>query len=271
MENNNKRRPQKKSPVSRLYDNPLYYEIAFSFRDIAKEVDVFEECIRQYSQVPVKSILELACGQAPHLGEITKRGYRYTGIDISSKMLDFARKRILQNMKAELVEADILDFSLDRKFDFVFILLGSLYVRSSEDIDSHFDCVGRILRKGGLYFLDWCVEFDPVASKNTEDTWVIEHDGIKVKTCVSYEPLSNVEQTFIETISLDVSDKGKRLVFEDKSVRRVIYPGEFLRIIEARKDFEFIGWWNNWDFEYPLRAWPSSIPISRPITLIRRK
>lgn len=27
-----------------LYDNPFYYEVAFSFRDIRKEADFFELC-----------------------------------------------------------------------------------------------------------------------------------------------------------------------------------------------------------------------------------
>ncbi len=29
--------------MSELYDHPKYYEIAFSFRDIPAEVDLFEE------------------------------------------------------------------------------------------------------------------------------------------------------------------------------------------------------------------------------------
>ena len=33
-----------------LYDSPEYYEIAFSFRDIPAEVDLFEECFKRFSQ-----------------------------------------------------------------------------------------------------------------------------------------------------------------------------------------------------------------------------
>ncbi len=270
MNNNKSRKPTKKNPTRRLYDNPLYYEIAFSFRDIPKEVDVFEECIRRYSLIPVKTMLELACGQAPHLAEIAKRGYWYAGIDLSQKMLDFAARRIPDKAKADLILGDIVNFNLETKVDFAFILLGSLYARNSKDIDRHFDCVGRALRKGGLYLLDWCVEFEPVASKNPEDTWVLERDGVKVTTSVCYEPLSNVEQTFVETIALDVDDHEKRIHLEQNAVRRVIYPQEFLRIIGSRSDFEFVGWWKNWDLEYPLKAWPSSLKIDRPIALIRR-
>lgn len=37
-----------------LYDYPEYYEIAFSYRDIKKEVDVFEECFRRFSKIQVR-------------------------------------------------------------------------------------------------------------------------------------------------------------------------------------------------------------------------
>lgn len=60
-----------------LYDHPKYYDIAFSYRDIPKEVDVFEECIRRFAKTPVKRMLELCCGPAPHMVELVKRGYQW--------------------------------------------------------------------------------------------------------------------------------------------------------------------------------------------------
>jgi len=43
--------------VNEVYANPKYYEIAVSFRDIAAEVDVFEHVIKQYSHIPVSTVL----------------------------------------------------------------------------------------------------------------------------------------------------------------------------------------------------------------------
>ncbi len=48
--------------MSQVYDNPKYYEIAFSFRDTSAEVDLFEDCFKRFSQIPVKSVLELGPG-----------------------------------------------------------------------------------------------------------------------------------------------------------------------------------------------------------------
>ena len=48
--------------MSDVYDSPKYYELAFSYRNIAHEVDTFEECIRRHSRVPVDAFLELVSG-----------------------------------------------------------------------------------------------------------------------------------------------------------------------------------------------------------------
>ena len=59
-----------------LYANPKYYDLAFcSFRDTKHEVDVIEECIHRYSRIPVKRVLEIACGPSPNLKELVQRGY----------------------------------------------------------------------------------------------------------------------------------------------------------------------------------------------------
>jgi hypothetical protein len=66
--------------VSEVYHNPKYYELAFSFRDIPAEVDVFEALVKQYSRIPVSHVLELGCGPAPHLAEHNgQRGLGPTG------------------------------------------------------------------------------------------------------------------------------------------------------------------------------------------------
>jgi len=71
-----------------LYDYPLYYDVAFSFRDIGKEVDFFEVCIKKFSKVEVRKVLNIGCGPSPYMLELAKRGYIFTGLDLSEAMLD---------------------------------------------------------------------------------------------------------------------------------------------------------------------------------------
>ncbi|MCJ7577967.1 MAG: class I SAM-dependent methyltransferase, partial [candidate division Zixibacteria bacterium] len=213
--------------MSGLYDNPKYYEIAFSFRDIPAEVDVFEECFKRFSKVSVKSVLELGCGNSPHMEELIKRGYQYSGLDLSQAMLDYSREKALRiGAESNLIHANMIDFSLDTKVDFVYVLLGSLDVKSTSELLTHFNSVAQVLKKGGLYLLDWCIQYDPLSEGG--DSWEIERDGIKVKTTVSWKVINRVEQTFEETITLEVNDHGEEHSIVGKEIKRAIYPQEFL-------------------------------------------
>lgn len=251
-----------------VYNNPKYYEIAFSWRDIPAEVDLFEQCFRQFSKIDVKSTLEIACGNCPHAAELIKRGYEYSGFDLNPEMLEYSRRKLKEkNLEAILLQRNIVDFSLDFQVDFAFILLGSLFAGSTADLLSHFASVAAALKPGGLYFLDWCVQFEPPFQTQGSSSWDMERDGIKVKTTVSWEPINLARQTFMETMRLEVDDHGRKFDIVEKDVHRAIYPQEFLRLIESFEDFEFIGWWNNWNLDHPL---DNAVKIDRPIIIIRR-
>ena len=80
--------------IMQVYDNPKYYEIAFSFRDIPKEVDFIEQIIAKESKIPVKSFLEIASGNSPHMKELCKRDYSYIGLELSKQMIEYSREII---------------------------------------------------------------------------------------------------------------------------------------------------------------------------------
>lgn len=253
--------------MSDLYANPKYYEIAFSFRDIAKEVDVFQKCITQHSKIPVKSVLELGCGNSPHLLELLKRGYRYTGIDLSQEMLEFSKSKVSEEMlgKTTFLQANMNDFRSDDKVDFAFILLGSIYAKTTADLLSHFKCVSETLNTGGLYFLEYCVNFEPLS--DTKDSWTMEKDNIVVSAQYSGKIINQVEQLYEENIVLNVSEKGQDRIISLKETKRAVYPQEFLCIINNIKSLEFVGWWNDWDLGQELGK---AAKINRPIIILRK-
>lgn len=254
--------------MSDLYDFPKYYEIAFSWRDISAEVDLFEECFKRHAGTPVKSVLELACGNSPHMTELAKRGYHYIGLDISNEMLEYSRNKISNTkVKADLIRGNMVDFEINQKVEFLYTMLGSLFATSTLDLISHFNSVAKALKEGGLYLLDWCVQFEPPWETKGGSSWDMEQDGIKIKTTVTWKPINLARQTFEEHILFEIDDHGKQFSVSGKDVRRAIYPQEFLRFIESRDDFEFIGWWNNWNLDNQLDM---AINISRPIIVIRR-
>jgi hypothetical protein len=162
----------------------------------------------------------------------------------------------------------MVDFSLDEPVDLAYVLLGSLYVQNNTELERHLQSVANALKQGGLYLLDWCVQFDPGALiAGRSESWEMEEHGILVRTTVSWRSVNAVDQTFEERIRLDVNDRGQTFSIDDVSLRRAIYPQEFLLWVRRTGAFEFVGWWNDWNLDLPLAG---SEVVNRPIVLLLR-
>lgn len=250
-----------------IYGFPHYYEIAYSYRNIAAEVDVMEEAIRKYSKIPVHTVLELACGNSPHMLELANRGYQYCGLDLSPTMLEFAQKKATtENLDVQFYLANFIDFQIEEPLDFVYIMLGSLYVNNSDELLSHFSSVQRALKPGGLYFLDWCIDFSSL--DDNHDSWTMRRDGITVTTRYSTRLRNAAEQLFEENILFTIKDHGKQQRLLHTGIRRAIFPQEFVLAATKLNDFELLGWWNDWNWHQPLGDGRGE--IIRPITVLRR-
>ena len=251
-----------------LYDFPGYYDIAFSFRDISREAQLFDECFTRYSKVHVKRVLELGSGTSPHLEEWRKKGIEYVGIDTNQTMLSYGWEKARNlRMNATFIKADMRNFLLERNVDFAYTMLGSLFVQTTSDIRSHFRSVASALNSGGLYFLDWCVNFH-WGQPSRSSRWTITKDKVRVRVKFASEVMDLASQMVKNTLIADVNDDGKRLQLESVDVVRTIFPQEFIALAEEFDKFEFLGWWNHWDLQEPVEK---ATRISRPIVLLRRK
>ncbi|WP_298214950.1 class I SAM-dependent methyltransferase [Acidovorax sp.] len=253
------------------YDHPRYYEIAFAFRDIQKEVDVIGQTVQRFAPGQASPrILQLACGPSQHMVELARRGWQFEGLDISQAMLDYSQARAVSaGIDARFHRQSMVDFRLPQPVDYVFIALGDLYVQSTDELKSHLASVASALRSGGLFLLDWCIQFEPAKMFKPEgDTWTMEKDGVSVAAHVRMKPFNHPEQLFEEQFGIDVTDGDTRLSLSSHSIKRAVYPQEFLELVKNMGQLEFIGWWNHWNLDDPLT--PASENIFRPITLLRK-
>lgn len=226
------------------YSQPLYYEIAFSFFDVKKQCDLMEKFIHKYSAISVKSVLDIACGPGLQLREFAGRGFRCIGLDSSLPMLKYLKEKAREErINIETVKADMTRFRLNCKVDFAIMMMGTIsLIENNSKILSHLESVASCLKKGGLYLvenvdLDWTKK-DFFGAQ----TWVRERDGIRVEATYDLQLKDTLTQTAIAIISLDVNDKGKEFYFEEKRTVKIVFPQEFLALIELNGKFEFLGW-----------------------------
>lgn len=197
---------------SQIYDQAKYYEIAFSFINPKKQGDLFEQFIKKYGKIKVKSVLDLACGTALQLREMAKRGYEATGIDSSTRMLDYLKKESLrEGTKIETIKADMNNFKLKQKVDFAYIMMGSfVYTKNNNLLLSHLNSVAGSLNSGGLYLIE-NMNFDWANPKFwKKQTWTMRRGKIKVKTTFQVIPKDLLSQKVTQIIKLEVEDNGKK-------------------------------------------------------------
>ena len=99
-----------------VYDYPEEYEQYAGKYDL--DLDFWMETARRYGD----PILELACGTGRITLPLAQAGFQITGLDMSSAMLQMARKKAEQlKVSVEWIQADCCDFSLPSKFSLNFL------------------------------------------------------------------------------------------------------------------------------------------------------
>ena len=250
-----------------VYNNPKYYDIAFSFRDLPKEVDFFEACIKKFSKIKVNHMLEIGCGSSPYLEELYKRGYGFAGLDINRKMIDFTKEKARQlGIPVKTIRADMRNFKTPGQCEFSFVMLGSLYFMNNTEFLSHLDSMARCLKKGALYLIDGGITFNP---RNGNQLWTIRRESIKIRANYQKRIIDYINQLSDETITLWINDKGKSRVIVEKSLMKVMYPQEFLALLKLNDKFEFLGWYPDFSLKHRLKNPPKE--GSRIMTILRRK
>jgi hypothetical protein len=76
---------------------------------------------------------------------------------------------------------------------------------------------------------------------NIEESWERQQQGIHVKAKVQGRIIDPVEQRYEETIILEVADNEQTIRYSGTDIKRIIYPQEFLLLIQHYTNFEFVG------------------------------
>lgn len=138
--------------MTKLYTEyaELYHKMYQSFIDYEEEYQFYKALADQHAS---RNILEIGCGT----GQLAKRflndGYRYTGIDVSLPMLEYARQEMPSH---HFHQMDMRDIRLHGKFDGVLITARSIsYILTNNDVMATFLSIKNVLDNGGVLIFDF--------------------------------------------------------------------------------------------------------------------
>jgi cyclopropane fatty-acyl-phospholipid synthase-like methyltransferase len=101
-------------------------------------------------------ILDMPCGEGRLAREMTRRGFRVTGVDMCSPLLKEAAKLArAEKLEMELIQGDMRQGPGGRaRFDLAVCWWGSFGYFSDRDNLRHVKAVARVLKKGGIFTID---------------------------------------------------------------------------------------------------------------------
>ncbi|NMC03717.1 MAG: class I SAM-dependent methyltransferase [Candidatus Lokiarchaeota archaeon] len=196
-----------------FYKNPLYYDIVFD-GDITDEVEFYTRMFKEYAAIPVKRVLEPACGNGLYLVSMAKAGYVMVGYDLAPEMVEYSRDRARKaglDKAITVVKGDMRNITFEEKFDAAINQINSLaYLQADDDIISHFKTIADSLVDGGIYIVELTIKCEDFEKEHKQDeSWTMERDGV---TCTAtWRPVKYDLEKKLRYIdfTMHVEDHGK--------------------------------------------------------------
>lgn len=131
----------------------LYDELMNDF-DYKAWADYIEKILDRYD-IKSKNILEMACGTGNLSYHLAKRRYNLVCFDLSSEMLSRAYEKLGRFNNVKLLELNMVDFKINKRFDSVISICDSInYITEKDDLLKCFTNVYKHLNDGGIFIFD---------------------------------------------------------------------------------------------------------------------
>ena len=229
------------------YELADYYDLMHrKYVPYEKHFSFIEGAFRKYGKT-VHSILDLACGTGIHSTYFSRKGYRVTGIDLSTEMLRIARSKArAEGLNIDFIEGDIMDLRFNEEFDAAICVNQSVMACvSHSDIRGFILGVKNALKNGGIFIVDFLSEYRVGEFTNKES---VDSEGVKIE-CIREESYDEIRQVMIDKTTYFVTVDEVTRRYEGYGEGRVFYPQEILYYLESMGNFKILGLHECWSLE----------------------
>jgi len=211
------------------------YDALYEDKDYASECGLIERVFAEYSQRPVRRILDLGCGTGRHAQLLAERGYAVVGVDRSPAMIEQARRAGTSSpgVRPEYIVGDVQTFRDARRFDAALMMFAVLGYQTEEaEALAALRTARAHLHEGGLLLFDcW---YGPAVIRQKPERRIKPvrwKNGLVTRTASAAHDPSTSKVTV--KFDLDGDAEGQRVSGSEMHDMRYFFDADFARLLPA--------------------------------------
>lgn len=237
----------------------LFYDLLMQGIDYEAWVSYVEELLEHFKG-KARSVVDLACGTGNSTIPWAKRGYSTIGIDLSTEMLDIARRKaVYQGHAVNFQQCDLRFFELPHKVDLAVCFQDGLnYILDLRDLESAFQSIFNNLHEEGFFIFD--LNYLPRLLPQNEEFFVAEEDEYSLAWRTRY-----IEKEQLWEINITGTIKGEGEWEENlcETHREKIYDSEVVWSLLIKLGFTVLGTYQAFTFSPPHERTPRLVYVAQ--------
>ncbi len=180
------------SPASDWYKTAFRYDYLRVYphrndEEARRQVDFL---VNKLDVLPSCEVLDLGCGDGRHSLELTRRGFRVTGLDLSEELLERARRRTAdEGLDITFIQGDMRDPPAGGAYDLVVNFFTSFgYFREDDENARVLEAISRALRPGGRFLMDYLNRAYVISTLVPSDCRTVEGMEVEQRRWITGNP-----------------------------------------------------------------------------------
>jgi SAM-dependent methyltransferase len=219
------------------------YDRLYAQKNYRLECDLIESAATRFASARPTTILDVGCGTGQHAIELATRGYRLTGVDLSSAMLEHAQSKsacLPAATRPRWLQGDARNFDGGATYDMAIMMFAVVgYLTTNAQVVEGLRNIRRHVASGGIFACDFWYGPAVLTDRPTDRVRTMPTEFGEVIRTTRTE-LNIVEHTADVTFRL-LETRGKQLLSDTTEIHRMRYffPQEFALLL-ASAGFELL-------------------------------